>query len=116
MVENGSVTGKNMFFQVDEMSEGAQEVHGMSLEDLEQLSGGERFEDRVEEIFAGASQNAAAFTQSWNFTGGTAYVRFAAHQWEKNLALSQQRPLARLHPQRLPGGQRSAVPRPGLDC
>lgn len=37
----------------------------------------------VEEIFAGASQNAAAFTQSWNFTGGTAYVRFAAHQWEK---------------------------------
>ena len=52
MVENGSVTGKNMFFQVDEMSEGAQEVHGMSLEDLEQLSGGERFEDRVEEIFA----------------------------------------------------------------
>lgn len=52
MVENGSVTGKNMFFQVDEMSEGAQEVHGMSLEDLEHLSGGERFEDRVEEIFA----------------------------------------------------------------
>ena len=52
MVENGSVTGKNMFFQVDEMSEGAQEVHGMSLEDLEQLSGGERFEDRVAEIFA----------------------------------------------------------------
>ena len=52
MVENGSVTGKNMFFQVDEMSEGAQEVHGMSLEDLVQLSGGERFEDRVEEIFA----------------------------------------------------------------
>ena len=52
MVENGNVTGKNMFFQVDEMSEGAQEVHGMSLEDLEQLSGGERFEDRVEEIFA----------------------------------------------------------------
>ena len=52
MVENGSVTGKNMFFQVDEMSEGAQEVHGMSREDLEQLSGGERFEDRVEEIFA----------------------------------------------------------------
>lgn len=52
MVENGSVAGKNMFFQVDEMSEGAQEVHGMSLEDLERLSGGERFEDRVEEIFA----------------------------------------------------------------
>ncbi len=52
MVEDGRVTGKNMFFQVDEMSEGAQEVHGMSLEDLERLSGGERFEDRVDEIFA----------------------------------------------------------------
>ncbi len=52
MANGGHVTGKNMFFEVDEMSEGAQEVHGMSLEDLKTLSGGERFEDRAEEIFA----------------------------------------------------------------
>lgn len=51
MVERGAVTGKNLFFAVDEMSEGAQEVHGFSMEDLEQLSGGERFEDRADEVF-----------------------------------------------------------------
>lgn len=51
IVEDGKVTGKNMFFAVDEMSEGAYEVHGMSMEDLEKLSGGERFEDRADEIF-----------------------------------------------------------------
>ena len=52
MIEDGAVTGKNMYFAVDEMSEGAQEVHGMSIEDLDELSGGDRFEDRVDEIFA----------------------------------------------------------------
>ena len=51
MVDKGHVQGKNMFFAVDEMSEGAQEVHGMSMEMLDELSGGERFEDRAEEIF-----------------------------------------------------------------
>lgn len=52
MIENGKVRGKNMFFAVDDMSDGSQEVHGMSIEDLDELSGGERFEDRVDEIFA----------------------------------------------------------------
>lgn len=51
MVDKGQVQGKNMFFAVDEMSEGAQEVHGMSMEMLDELSGGQRFEDRAEEIF-----------------------------------------------------------------
>lgn len=50
IVEGGRVQGKNMFFAVDEMSEGAQAVHGMSMEDLEILSGGEVFCDRAEEI------------------------------------------------------------------
>ena len=35
IVEDGQVTGKNMFFAVDERSEGAYEVHGRSMEDLE---------------------------------------------------------------------------------
>ncbi len=52
MAEDGRITGKNLFFAVDEMSEGAYEVHGMSMEDLENLSGGERFEDRAAEVFA----------------------------------------------------------------
>lgn len=51
IVDKGIITGKNMFFAVDEMSEGAQAVHGMSIEDLEELSGGERFADRAEEVF-----------------------------------------------------------------
>lgn len=50
-VEDGQISGKNLFFAVDEMSEGAYEVHGMSMENLDELSGGERFEDRAEEIF-----------------------------------------------------------------
>ena len=51
ITENGVTTGKNMFFTVDEMSEGSFEVHGFSMEALEELSGGERFEDRADEIF-----------------------------------------------------------------
>lgn len=52
LIVNGErVKGKNMFFAVDEMSEGAYEVHGMSIEDLDRLSGGERFEDRADEVF-----------------------------------------------------------------
>lgn len=51
IIENGNVTGKNMFFAVDSMNEDAQEVHGMSIEMLDELSGGERFEDRAQEIF-----------------------------------------------------------------
>ena len=51
IAEHGNVTGKNMFFSVDEMSEASQAVHGMSMERLEELSGGERFEDRAQEIF-----------------------------------------------------------------
>ena len=52
MIDGGSVTGKNLFFTVDDMSEGAYEVHGLSMDELETLSGGERFEDRAAEIFA----------------------------------------------------------------
>lgn len=50
-VEDGQITGDNLFFAVDEMSEGAQEVHGMSREDLDELSGGQRFEDRAQQLF-----------------------------------------------------------------
>lgn len=49
--DGDKVSGKNMFFSVDSMSEGSQNVHGMSMEDLEALSGGDRFETRAAEIF-----------------------------------------------------------------
>lgn len=43
-------TGKNFFFTVEEMSEGAQAVHGFSLEKLYELSNGLYFEDQFEEF------------------------------------------------------------------
>lgn len=49
--DEAGIRGKNMFFSVDEMSEGSFEVHGLSLEMLDELSGGERFEDRAREIY-----------------------------------------------------------------
>jgi DNA polymerase-3 subunit epsilon len=50
-VDDGQVTGKNYFFSVDEMSEGSQEVHGLSMDMLEELSGGRYFEDDAQSIF-----------------------------------------------------------------
>ncbi len=42
--------GKNFFFTVEEMSEGAEAVHGFSLEKLYNLSEGRYFEDSYEEF------------------------------------------------------------------
>lgn len=50
IVENGEITGKNMFFTVDDMDERSQSVHGFSMEMLETLSEGKTFSDRVSEI------------------------------------------------------------------
>ncbi|NLE69559.1 MAG: 3'-5' exonuclease [Clostridiales bacterium] len=55
---NGLVRACNYFFSVDDMSEGAQEVHGFSMEMLEELSGGKYFEDIAADFlpdFNGAS-------------------------------------------------------------
>ena len=73
MIENGGVEGKNMFFAVDEMSEGAQEVHGMSIADLEALSGGELFSDRADEIFA--DFKAAGMLIGHNVSADDRYIR-----------------------------------------
>lgn len=73
MAEGDQVRGKNMFFAVDEMSEGAREVHGMSIEDLDQLSGGERFEDRAREICADFS--AARLLVGHNVAADDRYLR-----------------------------------------
>jgi len=51
MIDRERVSGKNFYFAVDEMSEGSLEVHGLSREALEELSGGVRFEDAADEIF-----------------------------------------------------------------
>jgi DNA polymerase-3 subunit epsilon len=51
LVDCGKVKGKNLFFEVDDMSEGAQEVHGLSMDMLRELSGGLRFEDAAGDVF-----------------------------------------------------------------
>jgi len=51
LADGESVTGKNLFFEVDDMSEGALEVHGLTLDMLRALSGGTRFEDVAQEVF-----------------------------------------------------------------
>lgn len=51
VVDGADVTGTNLFFEVDEMSEGAQEVHGFSMEMLREMSGGLRFEDAAQRVF-----------------------------------------------------------------
>lgn len=45
------VTAQNYFFTVNEMDEGAQKVHGMSLEFLREKSHGKTFADQVNEFY-----------------------------------------------------------------
>lgn len=42
---------KDLYFKVDKMDEGAQKVHGLSIEDLDRLSGGKVFADYKDEIY-----------------------------------------------------------------
>lgn len=48
--DEGLVTANNYYFSVDDMTEGAQEVHGLSIQMLEELSHGRYFEDDAEII------------------------------------------------------------------
>lgn len=48
--ENGEIEPKNFFFKVDEMSKGAQNVHGFTMKRLDELSNGKRFADHADEI------------------------------------------------------------------
>lgn len=43
--------GKNFFFTVEKVSEGAFKTHGLSVEKLKELSGGKIFKDFAKEIF-----------------------------------------------------------------
>lgn len=48
--DSESVTAGNYFFTVNSMQDGAQDVHGFSIERLQELSGGKTFRDHYEEI------------------------------------------------------------------
>ena len=73
LADGASVTGKNLFFEVDDMSEGALEVHGLTMDMLRGLSGGARFEDKAQEIF-----EAFASAKLWvghNVSADERYIR-----------------------------------------
>lgn len=50
ILEEEQIKGKNFFFTVNYISPGAQAVHGFSIEQLEEWSGGQRFFSFAEEI------------------------------------------------------------------
>ena len=52
LIDGPRVTGRNLFFAVDGMTERAFRVHGLSRERLETLSGGRRFADEAASVFA----------------------------------------------------------------
>lgn len=52
MDRDGALSARNFYFSVDDMSPGAQEVHGLSMEQLAELSGGTWFEDKADDILA----------------------------------------------------------------
>lgn len=51
IVKDGEISASNRYFSVDDMSEGAFEVHGLSMEMLAELSEGQWFEDSAQDIF-----------------------------------------------------------------
>ncbi len=71
MARDDRVTGKNLFFAVDHMGEGAQEVHGLTMDMLEELSEGRRFEDHAKEIFDDFSRRTCWWATTWRRTTGT---------------------------------------------
>ena len=73
IVIDGQVQGKNCFFTVDQMSQGAFDVHGLSMEDLTVLSQGEYFEDRAEELLR--DFNSADLVVGHNVAADERYLR-----------------------------------------
>lgn len=71
--KDGQVTGHNYFFSVDDMSEEAFEVHGFSMEKLDELSGGTYFEDKAQEILP--DFNAANLLVGHNVDADVRYLK-----------------------------------------
>ena len=70
---NGTVAGLNYFFSVDDMSAGAQEVHGFSREMLSELSCDTWFEDKADEILT--AFNSAKLLIGHNVAADERYLR-----------------------------------------
>lgn len=71
--QNNQVYGRNFFFSVDDMSPGAQDIHGFSKEMLSDLSGGLYFEDNASEILS--DFNACDLAVGHNVAADERYLR-----------------------------------------
>ena len=71
--EEGRVQARNYFFSVDDMTEGAQEVHGFSMEMLADLSEGQYFEDLAESFLP--DFNRASLLVGHNVAADERYLR-----------------------------------------
>lgn len=69
--------GENIFFSVDYMEPSAEEVHGFSVEDLYELSGGLYFEDYFEKLYEEFSSADFLIGHNVNFD-----IAFLTHEFE----------------------------------
>ncbi|WP_163191607.1 3'-5' exonuclease [Clostridium thermarum] len=76
-VKPQSVKGENIFFTVDYMDPGAEEIHGFSMEELYELSGGLYFEDYYEKIYEEFSTADFLIGHNVNFD-----IQFLIHELE----------------------------------
>ena len=86
-----TTTGKNFFFTVDNMDEGAEAVHGFSLEKLYELSEGKEFLDSITEFMHDFFE--ADFVIGHNVQFDIKFLKHEIDQlWESGLIDSQWAP------------------------
>jgi DNA polymerase III subunit epsilon len=86
-----TTTGKNFFFTVDNMDEGAEAVHGFSLEKLYELSEGKEFLDSITEFMHDFFE--ADFVIGHNVQFDIKFLKHEIDQlWESGLIDSQWEP------------------------
>ena len=86
-----TTTGKNFFFTVDDMDEGAEAIHGFSLEKLYELSEGKEFLDSITEFMHDFFE--ADFVIGHNVQFDIKFLKHEIDQlWESGLIDSQWEP------------------------
>ena len=79
MDDNGELTGKNFYFAVDSVNEGAAVVHGLTVERLAKLSSGKKFFDVIEEVIP--DFGAASLLVAHNIKFDLTFLAAEAHRW-----------------------------------
>lgn len=74
--DQASVTGTNIYFKVEYIEPGAQNVHGMSVELLARLSGGKGFGDHADRIFEDFSGASLWIAHNYKFDSSFLFTEF----------------------------------------